>query len=459
MDVRELLPVEIVEALERGATVVTGNQRAARTLRRAFDRRNRDLGLESWRPAAVMAWETWTTGLWRELLVRGEVSELLLSRTQEQAVWRGILEGDSELASLRSFDSMAEMATEAWRRLCSYKGQGRLRGAGTSVDTRAFQRWVAAFERRCRGEGLLSQALMEERLRAVIEGGRISFGTAELALVGFDVMTPAQMGLVEAVRAAGGTVQELPLRVLGEGRFLVAAGDEHEELAAAARWVRGVVEEESGARVAVIVPGLAEQRAEIDRVFREVLAPELESIQASADGPYEFSVGVMLSATPMVTVALDVLRWAVEALPVERVSGMLLSPYFAVAEEERGSRAEFDAFELRKARMLRPEVSLDSLIALVEGARRRAKLGRLLARLRGMRFVVANRLEGADRRTYAEWAERMREGDGKPRVSGTKKVGGCAGRVGDAGLRWDEGGVRASAGETGADCRGDDVCT
>ncbi len=131
--------------------------------------------------------------------------------------------------------------------------------------------------------------------------------------------------------------------------------------------MRGVVEEESGARVAVIVPGLAEQRAEIDRVFREVLAPELESIQASADGPYEFSVGVMLSATPMVTVALDVLRWAVEALPVERVSGMLLSPYFAVAEEERGSRAEFDAFELRKARMLRPEVSLDSLIALVEG--------------------------------------------------------------------------------------------
>ena len=408
MGVRELLPVEIVEALERGATVVTGNQRAARTLRRAFDRRNRELGLESWRPAAVMAWETWAAGLWRELLVRGEVSELLLSRTQEHTVWRGILEGDSELASLRSFDSMAEMAAEAWRRLCSYKGQGRLRGAGASADTRAFQRWVATFERRCRAEGLLSQALLEERLRAAVEDGRVTF-TAELMLVRFDAMTPAQAGLVEAVRAVGGTVQELALRVRGEGRFLVAAGDEHEELAAAARWVRGVVEEEPGARVAVIVPGLGELKAEIDRVFREVLAPELESIEAGADGPYEFSVGVMLAATPMVAVALDVLRWATEALPVERVSGLLLSPYFAVAEEERGARAEFDAFELRKARMLRPEISLDSLIALVEGARRRGKLGRLLARLQAMRFVVASRIEGGDRRTYAEWAERTRE--------------------------------------------------
>jgi ATP-dependent helicase/nuclease subunit B len=409
MGVRELLPVEIVEALERGATIVTGNQRAARTLRRAFDRRNRELGLESWRPAAVMAWETWTTGLWRELLVRGEVSEVLLNRTQEHAVWRGILEGDSELASLRSFDSMAEMAAEAWRRLCSYKGQGRLRGAGASADTRAFQRWAAAFELRCRVEGLLSQALLEERLSVTVEEGRDSFGAAQLVLVGFDAMTPAQAGLVEAVRAAGGTARELPLRVLREERFLMAAADEHEELSAAARWVRGVVEEKTGARVAVIVPGLGEERAEIDRVFREVLAPELESIEASADGPYEFSVGVMLAATPMVATALDVLGWAVEALPVERVSGLLLSPYFAVAEEERGARAEFDAFELRKARMLRPEISLDSLIALVEGARRRGKLGQLLARLRAMQFVVLNRIDGGDRRTYAEWTERMRE--------------------------------------------------
>ncbi len=409
MGVRELLPVEIVEALGRGATVVTGNQRAARTLRRAFDRRNRGLGLESWRPAAVMAWETWTAGLWRELLVRGEVSEVLLNRTQEHAAWRGILEEDSELASLRSFDSMAEMASEAWRRLCSYRGQGRLRGAAASVDTRAFQRWAAEFEKRCRAEGLVSQALLEERLRVAVERGWISFGAMELVLVGFDAMTPAQAVLVETVRGAGGVVLELELQVPREGRFLVEAEDEHEELRAAARWVRGVVEAEPGASVAVIVPGLEEQRAEIDRVFREVLAPELESIEAGSDGPYEFSVGVMLAATPMVSAALDVLRWAVEALPVERVSGLLLSPYFAATEEERGKRAEFDAFELRKARMLRPEISLDALIALVEGGRRRGWLGQLLMRLRGMRSVVSSRIEGGDRRTYAEWAERMRE--------------------------------------------------
>ena len=304
---------------------------------------------------------------------------------------------------------MAEMAAEAWRRLCSYRVQGRLRGSGTSADTRAFQRWVAAFERRCRTEGWLSQAMLEERLREAVTEKKISLGAAELVLVGFDAMTPAQVDLVEAVRAVGVVVMEPELGVPVEAHSLLEAENEREELLAAARWVRGVVEEEPRARVAVIVPGLEEERAEIDRVFREVLAPELESIEAASDGPYEFSVGVMLAATPMVSEALDVLRWAIEALPLERVSGLLLSPYFAATAEEQGKRAEFDAFELRKAGMLRPEISLDALIALVEGGRRRGEIGRLLARLKGLRAVVASRIEGGDRRAYAEWAERMRE--------------------------------------------------
>ena len=74
--------------------------------------------------------------------------------------------------------------------------------------------------------------------------------------------------------------------------MLVEAADERAELECAARWVRRILEERDGARVGVIVPGLEKERAEIDRVFREVLAPELEDIGAGEDGaPYEFSLG------------------------------------------------------------------------------------------------------------------------------------------------------------------------
>jgi probable DNA repair protein len=409
MDGVELLPVEIADALERGATVVTGNQRAARVLRRGWDQGNRKLGLASWSPAAVVAWETWIAGLWRELVIEGHATQMLLNRTQEHAAWRTILKADEKLASLRSLDSLAEMAAEAWRLVSSYEGRGRLRGVTGSVDTQAFQRWARTFDRTCKSKGFLSPAQLEEVLHEAVEKKRLKLPAAGVVLVGFDSITPAQTKLVESLRSAGVNVEELQPAVAAERRMLVEAADEREELFVAARWVREFLEQRPKARVAVIVPGMETQQSEIDRVFREVLSPELEDIRAGNDtGPYEFSLGIPLAKTPMVATALDLLRWVRGTLPLDRVSGLLLSPYFAMANKERGARAEFDAFELRKMRMLRPEISLDDLAAAVERSKRKGKLSQLLGALRAMR-ITANRLQGMDARTNAAWAERMLE--------------------------------------------------
>ena len=357
-----------------GAVIVTGNQRAARTLRREFDQRNRQLGLKSWTPAAVLAWDAWTAALWRELLIGGRATELLLNRMQEHQVWRTILDHDDELASLRTSDSLAEMASDTWRLLSSYGGRERLRTVAGGTDTRAFQRWARAFERLCKAKGLTSAAQLEETLREAVDKGWIKPPAGGVVLVGFNALTPAQAGLVEALKSGGITVDELSTQ---SGRGATNAGwtasSEQEEMEVAARWVRRSLESNPAARIAVIVPGLEAQRSEIDRVFREVLAPESEDIRVGNEAvPYEFSLGVRLSETPMAATALDLLRWAVEPLPLERVSGLLLSPYFARAVDERSARAAFDAFELRKTRMLRPEISLGDLAALIERSKRRA---------------------------------------------------------------------------------------
>jgi len=132
MDGEGLLPVEVGEALGRGALVVTANQRAGRTLGRAYDLSCKERGLTSWQPARVLAWDAWVGGLWRELLVEGHVTELLLNRSQEHAVWRTLLEADEELVSLKTLDALAEMAAEAWALVCRYDGLARLRGSSGS---------------------------------------------------------------------------------------------------------------------------------------------------------------------------------------------------------------------------------------------------------------------------------------------------------------------------------------
>jgi probable DNA repair protein len=405
-----LLPVEIAQALGRGAAVVTGNQRAARTLRVAFDRQQRSLGLDSWKPPVILAWDAWTANLWHALLVGGHTSKLLLNRTQEHAVWRKILEADEELRSLRTVDSLAEMAAQAWILLCGYNGQARLRGAAVSSDTRAFQRWSLKFEQQCRADGLLARAQLESALQAAAAAGQLEAETpSEVVLVGFDSLTPAQLQLVEALQDVGVKIDEQPIAIAPEQQSIVTNADVREELRVAALGVRRLLEQNPRARVAVIVPDLEKQRAEIDRVFREILAPELEDITADANAePYEFSVGVMLADTPMAATALDLLRWSTGTLPLERVSRLLLSPYLAAIKAEHGARAEFDAFELRRAKLLRPEISLEWSIKAIEGSRRKSKLTSLLNKLR-MMLIASNRLTKSTQRPHSEWAEAMRE--------------------------------------------------
>ncbi len=322
-------------------------------------------------------------------------------------------------------DGLAEMAAESWMRLCAYaepviqrpgRGRGfaaRLRDGGGSRDTAAFARWAARFEERSEAERLISMAELDGVLREAVRGGRVQPVPSEVLLVGFDQMTPAQERLLAEMRGAGvGVVQDARGDV-SERRSLAAARDEAEELRACARWAAAWVERDPEAKIAVIVPDAGKERAAVERVLREVLAPELERIGANeAEVPYEFSLGRALAEMPMVAVALELLRWGAETLPLERVSALLVSAYFAGATSggkggEQAARAEFDAFELRQKGVLRPEIGLAGMVKMIGGSRRSGHLPQLLRAVRRMERR-ARGFEGVAQ-SFGLWAQAFRE--------------------------------------------------
>jgi probable DNA repair protein len=448
------LPRQIQQALERGWTVLTANQRAARTLHHGFDLDQRARGLTHWEPPAILAWDAWLTSLWHRLLLDGHASELLLSPTQEHTLWRAIIAADSAAdsaaLSLRPIDSLAELAAEAWLLLHAYCGRRRLQAAVANADTRAFARWANEFDRRAARAQLLTEAQLPEALRVAFNEGRFSAtqpAQAGLLLVGFDSMKPAQTALLDAIRATGTPIEEHNPKIPGTSSgapsiavssrwvgspdcepdatpslTLVDAPDERAELAACARWLRARLTRQPDARIAVIVPAIESARAGIDRVFRQTLAPELNQIAAPANsGPYEFSLGVPLAHTPMVAAALDILRWVIGPFDLDRVSALLLSPHFAASNSESGTectspassdllaRAEFDAFVLRQQPLLQPQITLDELHALVAESRHVSSLTNLLHRLSALRPLFLRRDLLTAERTHAEWAATFHE--------------------------------------------------
>ena len=431
-----MLDPVLAEALARGSQVVTGNQRAARTLRRGFDAAMREAGQSHWEPAAISTLDQWLAGLWHRRLLEGEDDRILLNRSQEKALWTSVIRADEPSLPAAS---LAALAAEAWSRLLLHNGRTGLREAGISADTRAFQRWVQGFERRLGRERWLTVAQLPSELQAAVEEGSLAVPDAGLMVVGFDVITPAVEGLFESLRLAGFAVVSHQAVSPNVHRYLAAYEDETGEIRAAARFARECLRgpglkpdasggsmsglkpgptpsagtgapkagtgaedrlrQEPGARIAIVVPNLAERKLAIGRGFREVFSP------AGEDAPFEFSLGQAMADTALAATALDLLRWTQHSLPIETIGALLLSPWFGASLGDTTVLAEFDAFELRRLPLLRPELTLVQMIAVLERSKWRSRLGDVLARLRAMQEIAAGRAQTS----HEGWAEAFRD--------------------------------------------------
>jgi ATP-dependent helicase/nuclease subunit B len=396
------LPQAIAVALDRGATILTPTQRAARAIRRAFDVQQQAAGRTLWTPATVLPLETWLAAQWHQRLLTGADSRILLNRTQEHTLWREIIQADPETPRLRSADALADLAARAWSLVNLYNARARLREFPLSTDSRAFDRWSRAFDRRLQRAQLITPSELPATLA-------INPQPAHLALVDFDNLPPATAKLLEILQAEH--VQTA--NPAGEIHQL-AADDDATELQTAARWIRQRLNQNPQATIAVVVPNLADRRAEIDRTFGPILAPESLPITAPVTTPlYEFSLGRPLAELPIATTALDLLAWLLGPLPIDRISALLLSPW--LTPTNNAATAEFDAHELRQLSILRPELTLDRTLDLLYRSSRREALTPLLNNLRNLQRTARTTQFSPKpgqldplRHPYAAWADTIR---------------------------------------------------
>jgi ATP-dependent helicase/nuclease subunit B len=408
---------DLLDALERGELLLVPNARAARELRSGFDARQRSRGRAAWESPRVLSWSQWTSSQWSELVVAGAESRLLLNAAQEHTLWREIIAEDATNGAYGAADSLAELAGSAWALAAGYNATQRLREFAQTHDSRVFAEWAESFSKRCAARGYLSVALLDAALQQHVQAGAV-VDLESLALVGFGQLTPSQEALLAGLRARGTEVTELRLECSAKGERShgsAVAANEREELVLAMQWIRGYLEapeaRERGARVAVLLPDLPKERSGLEEVMREILAPELQSIDADLSStPWEFSGGVALSSLTIICDALTLARWANGSVPLARVSSLLLSPYVGengAANRSRDSIARFDVSKLRRTLLLRSELEIAEVL---EQADRHAASEEQapLAWLRSMQKYLQRVGDKTRLRSFAEWMEFIR---------------------------------------------------
>ncbi len=150
-------------------------------------------------------------------------------------------------------------------------------------------------------------------------------------------------------------------------------------------------------------------RPALERLFREQLAPELESIHADLSAaPWHFTTQAPLSSVPAVADALDLLGWTLHPLPLERVGQLLLSPFFAHTDAPE-LRARFEIGALRRSPGLRHTLDLAGFTAF-QNARRSSRPGLQAAFPELHALAKAAEKAGllSGKRSHADWTEGIR---------------------------------------------------
>jgi probable DNA repair protein len=324
--------------LEAGGLLIVETRESARALRHAYDRQQRASGRKAWPSPRVFTLDDWLASLWQESRLESSDRRILRSDSQVVRVLAAIID-DLTPVPLLNVPATARAALRSWRRMHDWS-VSLTRAATGSEEERSFSAWTRSLLTRQREEGWIDRAQLAGLIAASLP---YSVRHERIALMGFDDRVPAVEGLVTALGRCAVSIERLAPAQVPARRTFYAAVNPEDELIAAARWARTRLESDAGARLAIIVPDLAERRAAVRMTLDRIVDPaSLFPTRPEHLPLYAIIGGEPLSERAVVSAAFSILGLLDAQLAWTDAGRLLRSPYLRGAVEEQGARARFD---------------------------------------------------------------------------------------------------------------------
>jgi probable DNA repair protein len=296
--------------LAQGWLALTPNRRLASRIRSAIVRRSAAAGARVVPTPAVLSLADWLDRLWAQLcfVAPDSAGAWLLDEDQERALWDVVVAANA--GTLLRPAEAARQAQAAHRMLALWR-QLPLRAdlvaeLEAGEESRLFLGWLAEFERRCMALGAISNVERDRRLLKAVLDGQLQL-SASVVTIAFDEMTPLHRALLDALpdwRMLAPPTRNRSIAAIGCDDFAT-------QIRRAAQWARQRLLTEPTATVAIVVPQLAQQRACVERIVRDIFEPDhADPARPHRPPPFNISAGLSLVNVPLVATALQLLRLA-----------------------------------------------------------------------------------------------------------------------------------------------------
>jgi probable DNA repair protein len=332
------------EFIEGDRLILTPNHRLAAKITDAWAIANRD-DRRVWQAPRVFSIDHWLRFCWDELQDQNHdlVAGLgIVGQQQSRYYWeRAIKLNHPELSS-----KYAKLADDTLSRL----QQWNLAYPDVPSDSPAadyFKQWAQSFDGLLHRNNLVTTAQSWHSIARGFEAGALPIED-EVVLYGFQSIPPIQSNIInEASRQC--TTIKTPISQTQASVLNVASPAE--ELRLAAHWAAQQLKINKDERIGIIIPDLKDNLAAVARVVAE--ACQTEKINPVVN----ISAGISLSATAIVSQALDLIGMLKQQYPLEAWITILYSPHslfdrlpisFRVDAENRLRAASRFTYDLRE---------------------------------------------------------------------------------------------------------------
>lgn len=323
----------LAELVAEGYTLLTPNQRLARSVRQVWNRAQRERGLTVWPQLPVQPLQSWLLKRSEAALVTADPPLIAIDDLLAQELWLQAIEeqqasGGYRLLQVAAAAREAHQAREnllRWGIDCDAPGTRQL--FELDEDCATFLAWRRRFETRLRSLGAATASECIARLsRQAAPANR-----PRVALLACDDLPPLFRDCLERHCES---IRELPLE--GPEAPLSCAGypDRRSELLAAARWAHHLYRERPAASIAIVLLDMQSSRGPLEYLLRRefgCLGEDYGSL------PVNFSTGITLDRAPVVRDALRMLRMALPSVAVTEVAALMRSRF--VRWDDAGSES------------------------------------------------------------------------------------------------------------------------